>query len=67
MYEEDRGAYLPVEEVARVLIHEMGYKGYVSMELFSRTMADEGKHVPDEHAQRGITAWRKLSERLLLQ
>ncbi|KAH7329721.1 xylose isomerase-like protein [Stachybotrys elegans] len=67
MYEEDRGAYLPVEEVARVIIHEMGYKGYVSMELFSRSMSEEGQYVPLEHAQRGIAAWKKLAERLSLQ
>ncbi|KAL2211554.1 xylose isomerase-like protein [Sarocladium strictum] len=67
MYETDRGAYLPVEEVAKVLIDEMGYKGYVSMELFSRTMAEEGQHVPDEHAQRGIASWKTLQERLSLQ
>ncbi|KAH8176132.1 xylose isomerase-like TIM barrel domain-containing protein [Sarocladium implicatum] len=67
MYEEDRGGYLPVEEVAKVLIHDMGFKGYVSMELFSRTMAEEGQHVPDEHAQRGMASWRKMVERLSLQ
>jgi 4-hydroxyphenylpyruvate dioxygenase len=37
------------------------------MELFSRTMAKGGKHVPDEHARRGLEAWKKLSERLSLQ
>ena len=67
MYEEDRGGYLPVEEVAKVLIHDMGFKGYVSMELFSRTMAEEGQHVPDEHAQRGMASWRNMVERLSLQ
>jgi 4-hydroxyphenylpyruvate dioxygenase len=66
MYEEDRGAYLPVEKIAKVLIQDMGYKGYVSMELFSRTMSEEGKDVPQKHAERGIKAWNKLVERLEL-
>ncbi|PKS13040.1 hypothetical protein jhhlp_000381 [Lomentospora prolificans] len=66
MYETERGAYLPVEDVARVLIHELGYTGFVSMELFSRTMSEEGENVPAEHAQRGIKAWKKLVERLEL-
>lgn len=66
MYEEDRGAYLPSEEVARVIIHELSYTGYVSMELFSRTMAEEGQHVPDAHAKRGIAAWEKFQKRLNL-
>ncbi|CAJ0554975.1 Ff.00g134880.m01.CDS01 [Fusarium sp. VM40] len=66
MYETDRGAYLPVEEIARVLIEDLGYKGYVSMELFSRTMSEEGKDVPRQHAERGIAAWNKFAERFKL-
>ncbi|KAJ5177987.1 uncharacterized protein N7500_000686 [Penicillium coprophilum] len=66
MYEEDRGVYLPVEEVAKSIISGLGYKGWVSMELFSRTMAAEGQNVPDQHAQRGIASWKKLQQRLQL-
>ncbi|CAG7941949.1 unnamed protein product [Penicillium salamii] len=66
MYEEDRGAYLPSEEVAKAVVSGLGYKGWVSMELFSRTMSDEGKNVPDLHARRGIAAWEKLQSRLQL-
>ncbi|KAJ5747340.1 uncharacterized protein N7511_009036 [Penicillium nucicola] len=66
MYEEDRGAYLPVEEIAKTLVFGLGYKGWISMELFSRTMAYEGKTVPDDHANRGIASWKKLEERLQL-
>jgi 4-hydroxyphenylpyruvate dioxygenase len=33
-YEENKGAYLPVEYVAQAIIHQMGYKGVISMELF---------------------------------
>jgi len=64
MYEEDRGAYLPSEDVAKAIILGLGYSGYVSMELFSRTMSEEGRRVPIEHAERGITAWHKLVDRL---
>lgn len=66
MYESERGAYLPVEKVTRALIERLGYKGWVSMELFSRTMSEEGENVPEEHAKRGIAAWKKLEERLHL-
>lgn len=64
MYESGRNAYLPVEDVARALIDGLGYKGYVSMELFSRTMAETGQNVPDEHATRGISSWRTFKQRL---
>ncbi|CAI7602894.1 unnamed protein product [Penicillium pancosmium] len=66
MYEEERGAYLPAEDVAKAIISGLGYRGYVSMELFSRTMAEEGKQVPDQHAARGILSWKKFQERLNL-
>lgn len=65
-YEEDRGAYLPVESIARTIIHDLGYKGWVSMELFSRTAAEEGEQIPFQHAERGIIAWKKLADRLHL-
>ncbi|KAI0975633.1 xylose isomerase-like protein [Xylaria arbuscula] len=63
-YETDRGAYLPVESVANAIIHGLGYKGWVSMELFSRTMSEDGLEVPAQHAARGIASWKKLQERL---
>ncbi|KAJ6078848.1 hypothetical protein N7467_008601 [Penicillium canescens] len=66
IYEEDRGAYLPVEDIAKTIVSGLGYKGWVSMELFSRTMAYKGETVPDDHANRGIAAWKKLEERLQL-
>ncbi|KAJ5281808.1 hypothetical protein N7478_007180 [Penicillium angulare] len=66
MYEEDRAAYLPVEDVARAIISGLGYVGYVSMELFSRTMSEEGDNVPTEHAERGILAWKKFQAKFKL-
>jgi 4-hydroxyphenylpyruvate dioxygenase len=66
-FEEDRGAYLPVEEVARTIIFGLNYRGWVSMELFSRTVAEPGEQVPKDHAQRGIAAWNKFVDRLQLQ
>ncbi|KAL5335992.1 xylose isomerase-like protein [Aspergillus crustosus] len=67
VYEEGRGAYLPVERVARAIVEGLGYQGFVSMELFSRTLNEEGEGVPGEHSRRGIRAWEILRERLQLQ
>jgi len=69
--EEDRGQYLPIQQVSRAFLDAvdqggMGYQGWVSMELFSRTMNDQGKEVPREHAKRGGLAWVKLVENLQL-
>ncbi|KAI4834188.1 xylose isomerase-like protein [Aureobasidium sp. EXF-8845] len=67
IYETDRNAYLPAERVARAIIESLGYKGYVSMELFSRTLSDSAPDVPETHAQRGIQAWEKFVDALNLK
>ncbi|KAG9676795.1 xylose isomerase-like protein, partial [Aureobasidium melanogenum] len=66
IYETDRNAYLPVERVARAIIEGLGFEGYVSMELFSRTLTDPEPDVPASHAQRGIKAWEKFANALKL-
>lgn len=66
LYEQERGGYLPVVDVARAILKDLGYNGWVSMELFSRTMSDPDQTVPFTHAQRGITAWNKLRGELNL-
>jgi 4-hydroxyphenylpyruvate dioxygenase len=67
MGEEERGAYLPVWEVANAIVHKLGYRGFVSMELFSRTMTDPDPSVPRQHAQRGMASWKKIREGLRLE
>jgi 4-hydroxyphenylpyruvate dioxygenase len=58
--EKDRGAYLPVKEIAWAFFHGIGFEGWVSLELFNRRMADEGAEVPEELAKRGAISWVKL-------
>ncbi|KIX96434.1 uncharacterized protein Z520_07700 [Fonsecaea multimorphosa CBS 102226] len=60
---EERG-YMPVLKVLRALVDPpprgLGYKGWISLELFSRTMAESGDQVPFEHAQRGLNSWNRV-------
>lgn len=63
--EEDRGQYLPIDTAARALLDPvdkggLGFEGWVSMELFSRTMADKHDAVPDQHARRAGESWKRL-------
>ena len=62
MYESERGAYLPVEKVAKAIVDGLGYRGWISMELFSRTMSDPRPEVPEEHATRAKRSWEKIVE-----
>ena len=65
--EEERGGYLPVLLVLKAICDEkegLGYKGWVSMELFNRSLVEEGENVPREHARRAVASWGKLVQRM---
>jgi len=54
------GGYLPVLDMAKVLFDRVGFRGWVSLETFSRTMADPDPSVPKTHAERGMKSWKAL-------
>ncbi|KAK0112024.1 hypothetical protein ONS96_001285 [Cadophora gregata f. sp. sojae] len=63
MCEEERGGYLPVLDVLRTICDEkegLGYKGWISMELFNRSLLKEDPNVPIEHAERAMKSWRRI-------
>ncbi|KAJ4397499.1 hypothetical protein N0V93_001729 [Gnomoniopsis smithogilvyi] len=64
--EEDRGAFLPIREIAETFFHKLGFEGWVSLELFNRRMSDKGADVPEELARRGAISWGKLVRDLKL-
>lgn len=57
--EVDRGGYMPVEMVAAAVL-ATGYKGPLSLEVFSHTLNQSDLSVPSTHAQRGYTGLEKL-------
>ncbi|PYH79477.1 sugar phosphate isomerase [Aspergillus uvarum CBS 121591] len=66
LYEHEKGGYLPVVEVARAFLNDLKFEGWVSMELFSRSLAEADPAVPREHARRGMRAWELLRAELAL-
>ena len=62
LFAGEEGGYLPVMDITRAIVEGLGYQGWISMELFSRTMSESGEHVPADHARRAAQAW-KLIER----
>ena len=58
--ETEYGAYLPVKDVAQAIIKEIGFEGWVSMELFNRTMERKDSGVVEELASRAGGSWRRL-------
>ncbi|KAJ5467866.1 hypothetical protein N7475_005618 [Penicillium sp. IBT 31633x] len=62
--EEDRGGYLPIREVTDACINGLGYNGWVSMEVFSRTTGEDDPAVPFEHAARACRSWKRVLQML---
>ncbi|KFZ10773.1 hypothetical protein V501_05045 [Pseudogymnoascus sp. VKM F-4519 (FW-2642)] len=64
--EEDKGAYLPVLDILRVITGQngLGYDGWISSEIFSRTLVDPRPEVVEEHAQRAEISWAWMEKEL---
>ncbi|KAJ6084128.1 hypothetical protein N7486_010928, partial [Penicillium sp. IBT 16267x] len=56
------GGTLPAIEVAKA-IFDVGYNGWVSMEVFHTEMFDTRASVPDDWARRGMESWRHVVAR----
>jgi 4-hydroxyphenylpyruvate dioxygenase len=59
--ETSRGAYMPAELVAAAVL-ATGYKGPLSLEVFSASLNVAGEQVPGEHAGRGVAGLKALVE-----
>ncbi|ATY65865.1 3-dehydroshikimate dehydratase [Cordyceps militaris] len=54
------GGYLPIQKIAKVIFQDLGYEGWVSMELFHRRIAEEDPTLARELSARGSIAWDQL-------
>ncbi|KAH8594432.1 3-dehydroshikimate dehydratase [Bisporella sp. PMI_857] len=64
LFAGEDGGYLPVMEVTRAIVEGLRYEGWISMELFSRTMSEPGEEVPTEHARRAAEAWKLVKKEI---
>lgn len=62
--EKDMGAYLPVLDVLQSCVVDMGYRGWISLEVFNGSLFARNRRVPLLHAQRGMRAWKKCRDAL---
>lgn len=62
-FEFGLGAYLPVLEVVKTVL-SIGYKGWMSMEVFSSSLASPEAFVPLIHARRALDSWEVLIEEI---
>ncbi|CAI7639123.1 unnamed protein product [Penicillium bialowiezense] len=61
--ERELGGYLPVAQIARAWIVDLGFTGWVSMEVFDRAMRD-GSVSPEVAARRGVESWGKVKSEM---
>ncbi|KAJ9109011.1 hypothetical protein QFC21_000337 [Naganishia friedmannii] len=61
---EDRNCLAPLTETVRTWFHDMGWRGWVSMEVFNKSMESPSPDVPELHAERGTKSWHKLLKEL---
>lgn len=57
--ETEKGGYLPMEDISRAWLIDIGWTGWVSMEIFHRDMKVESAD-PEHWALRGRNSWEKL-------
>ncbi|KAK5130853.1 hypothetical protein LTR08_001625 [Meristemomyces frigidus] len=58
--EEDRGAYLPVKAILKAILVDLGYEGWVSAEMFNKSLTKPDSNVPAEHGRRAAKSWQKI-------
>lgn len=59
--ESDRGGFLPVLNILKAIL-DLGFKGYLAYEIFSRSLADSDHLTPARHAERAKKSWQRLCE-----
>lgn len=65
--EQALGAYLPIRQIANVIINDLGYDGWVSAEFFNRVMGSKESSIPEQLARRGQLSWKKFVHDLNLR
>lgn len=53
--------YLPITDVFDVIL-DAGYMGYISFEVFNRSLNKDGKEVVSEHAERARVSWKRCCQ-----
>jgi len=61
-FERDEGAYLPTELVLDAIFRKLGYRGWVSLEMFSRELYERDPKLTDRFARRAEKSWRRTIE-----
>ncbi|KAL7935473.1 xylose isomerase-like protein [Trichoderma chlorosporum] len=64
--EPHHGGYLPIRDILQTLVSRIGFKGWLSFEVFNRRLADTDQSVPEEMGKRAAQSWNSLATDLYL-
>ncbi|KAK9480979.1 xylose isomerase-like protein [Lipomyces japonicus] len=65
-YETAYDGYLPVEELVKSWIFDLGYRGWISLEVYHRDLTDPSPELPTQYAHRAVKSWETMVNRLRL-
>ncbi|KXJ86880.1 xylose isomerase-like protein [Microdochium bolleyi] len=63
----EEGEYLPLFDVAHAIFQDLGFRGWVSHEVFTRRAWDQDEDVPLDLAGRAAYSWMKIAAAFRLQ
>lgn len=63
-FEDDQNGCLPIEPILDAVIHGLKFKGYVSVETFSRKLFEEDTDLSAKFAVRAMKSWNEMMRRL---
>ncbi|CAG9948531.1 unnamed protein product [Clonostachys rosea f. rosea IK726] len=63
-WEQGQQGCLPLDSVVDAIFKKLGFRGIVSMELFSRHLFNPDPKLPYAYAARGIESWKKFLEKV---
>ena len=56
---------LPLEPFLDAVMRRLNFKGYISMEMFSRKLFDADPGIPEQYARRAMESWNKIQKLLI--
>ncbi|KAJ9602165.1 hypothetical protein H2200_013285 [Cladophialophora chaetospira] len=66
-FETALGGYLPIPAICKAIFTDMGWEGWVSMEMFGRCLYDTDEKIPEQLAARAAESWALFTKRYSLE
>lgn len=62
--EAENGGFMPAHEILRTVVFEMGFRGWISMEMFHASMAEPTPGLPQKQGERAMRSWMRIIDKL---